>query len=151
MAKKIVKLPTKKAYVAAGYKAENYDTFLELEKLEAEKSGATVKIVDDAVDEEVEAEPEGLDPKYQGDKSYQLTEKHYRDSRMYEAGERITVTDEKPGKTWRPIEYSENYERVTRQPPLVSAVTGKPETRPSNDLAESGLNAPATGASDRSL
>lgn len=48
--------------------------------------------------------PPPLDPKYKGTLTYRLTEPHYRLGRMYSAGELITVTDEKPGKSWVPYE-----------------------------------------------
>lgn len=39
-----------------------------------------------------------------GTKSYRLTKPHYRQGRYYQPGEIITVTDEKPGKSWVPVE-----------------------------------------------
>lgn len=50
-----------------------------------------------------------------GLKAYQLTEKHYRNGVMYEAGMRIAVRDEKPGRSWRPIPYDESIPVVTRE------------------------------------
>ena len=41
-----------------------------------------------------------LDPKYKGEKTYRLTQPHYRLGRLYQPGELITVTDEVPGRTW---------------------------------------------------
>lgn len=45
-------------------------------------------------------EKEPLAPEHKGTKSYVSSTKHYRDGRLYEPGQVITVTDEKPGKDW---------------------------------------------------
>lgn len=45
-----------------------------------------------------------LPPEYVGTKTYVLTEKYYNNAegRMYEPGEKVTVTDTVPGRTWVP-------------------------------------------------
>jgi len=41
-----------------------------------------------------------LAEQYKGAKTYRLTQRHYRRGMLYEVGEQITVTDERPSKTW---------------------------------------------------
>lgn len=48
--------------------------------------------------------PFTLPEKYKGTKSYTVQAKHYRQGRMFEPGEVITVTDEVPSRTWVPFE-----------------------------------------------
>lgn len=38
--------------------------------------------------------------RFRGTKTYRLKQPHYRDGQYYGAGEKITVTDEKPSRTW---------------------------------------------------
>lgn len=45
-----------------------------------------------------------LAPEYRGTKTYRLTQPHYRLGRYYEAGETITVIDEKPSASWVLVE-----------------------------------------------
>jgi hypothetical protein len=59
-------------------------------------------------------------PEHKGTKSYRLTETHYRDGRLYSAGEMITVTDEKPGTTWEPLDAKE----------VEAAIAAKPKAKP---------------------
>lgn len=47
------------------------------------------------------AEKPTVDPKHKGEKTYRLTQLHYRLGRMYQPGELITVVDEAPGRTWQ--------------------------------------------------
>jgi hypothetical protein len=42
-----------------------------------------------------------------GKRTYVLTQPHYRNGRLYQAGEKITVVDEAPGRTWVPLEEHE--------------------------------------------
>ncbi len=65
---------------------------LEIAKLKAELSAAKVK---PGADRLVLAE------EHKGTKSYVVgPSKHYRNGKMYEAGEVVTVTDERPAKDW---------------------------------------------------
>lgn len=41
-----------------------------------------------------------LAPEHRGEKTYRVGVRHYRQGVVYEPGELITVTDEKPSKTW---------------------------------------------------
>lgn len=50
------------------------------------------------------SQPPPLDEKYKGTKKYRLRAPHYRRGVYYAAGDVITVTDEKPSKTWVPVE-----------------------------------------------
>ena len=51
-----------------------------------------------------DAQGQLIDEKYKGTKSYRVRQPHYRLGRTYQPGEIITVTDEKPSKTWVPVE-----------------------------------------------
>ena len=43
----------------------------------------------------------GLLPEHKGTKTYAVgPSRHYRDGRIYQAGEEVTVTDERPAKDW---------------------------------------------------
>jgi hypothetical protein len=95
-----------------------------------------------------EIEAPKLDPEYQGAKSYRLTEKHYRDGRLFEAGAKVTVTNEEPGTTWEPIAFDPALENITRlaEPDKFIPADGTPAIVPAL-----GLNAPSTRASDRAI
>ena len=60
-----------------------------------------------------------------GQKTYRLTLPHYRRGRYYPAGESITVTDEKPSKSWVEMKAAASVEMVD------VAATEKPN-RPSD-------------------
>lgn len=44
--------------------------------------------------------PRELKPEHKGAVTYRVGSRYYRQGRMYEAGEKITVVDEIPGKDW---------------------------------------------------
>ena len=90
--------------------------------------------------------PPPLAEKYRGEKCYQLSQPHYRDGRMFAAGECVRVKDEKPGKSWRPIVFDERYEMISRIPLEVDALTGKPAAPEPVFLGE-----PVGRASDREV
>lgn len=52
-----------------------------------------------------------------GTVTYRLTQPHYRQGRYYQPGELITVTDEKPGKTWVRVEAKAVVEHVEVKQP----------------------------------
>lgn len=48
----------------------------------------------------VRPEPTPLAPEHKGRKTYRLKAAHYRSGVLYDVGSLITVTDERPSKTW---------------------------------------------------
>lgn len=62
------------------------------------------------------AKPEPRPERKKASGTYVLTEKLYRAGRLYEAGERISITDEIPGKTWLPLAEAEAAEAAARAP-----------------------------------
>lgn len=48
----------------------------------------------------IKREPRPLEEKHKGTHSYRSSQPHYRQGRLYQPGEIITVTDERPSKHW---------------------------------------------------
>lgn len=60
--------------------------------------------------------------KFRGTKSYTLKQPHYREGTYFGAGQTITVTDEKPSRTWEPV----------KARPVAAPVDVEPTSRPSD-------------------
>jgi len=76
------------------------------EKAEAQLAAAQKKIAElqGAVAVSAPKAKGELPEQYRGTKKYRLRVPHYRAGVYYAAGEVITVTDEKPSRTWVPVE-----------------------------------------------
>lgn len=57
-------------------------------------------------------EPEPLAEEHKGTKTYRINAPHYRAGVLYSVGDAITVTDEKPSKTWDLISGTKKVEPV---------------------------------------
>ena len=57
-----------------------------------------------------------------GEATYRLTERHYRKGVMYQPGDVITVTDEKPGRSWVRIDNNAAAEKVGGESPVFTQV-----------------------------
>jgi hypothetical protein len=90
---------------AATERAERLERELAAAKAELEKRKEPVSI-------EV---PEA----FKGTITYRLTQAHYRRGRLYGAGETITVTDERPGKSWVAVKAVPTTELVDVVPVVV--------------------------------
>ena len=72
-----------------------------------------------------------IDPKYKGEKTYRLTQPHYRLGRLYQPGELITVVDEVPGRSWLP--YDAKAEAAAKaEARLAASRAPAPDSRPSD-------------------
>lgn len=70
--------------------------------------------------------PAPLDPKYKGAKTYRIKAPHYRAGVLYETGSLITVTDEKPSKTWELATPESEAAAAVPQPIDLSKKTARP-------------------------
>ncbi len=124
----------KKNPTAVEAKATEAEFLARIQQLEAEKAAAEKK----SADLEAEMKAAGVTPKkeeephfvnatgqripsrFKGTKTYRLTAPHYRAGVLFEAGDHITVTDEKPSVTWVEVKKSEIPEStaVTVAPPI---------------------------------
>lgn len=52
----------------------------------------------------VNARGQRIPERYRGTKTYRLGQPHYREGVYHDAGGTITVTDEVPSRTWKPVE-----------------------------------------------
>jgi hypothetical protein len=71
-----------------------------------------------------------------GKRTYVLTQPHYRNGRLYAAGEKITVVDEAPGRTWVPIEEHEaklKQEREGAENPPPDLLPGRAAQLPNDE------------------
>lgn len=66
-----------------------------------------------------------LPEKHKGTKTYRLRERYYRNGRLYEAGDTITLHDEAPGRTWELLEPLESAAPAAPQP-----IDGAPPAAP---------------------
>ncbi len=57
-----------------------------------------------------------------GEATYRLTERHYRKGVTYQPGDIITVTDEKPGRTWVRVDGAANAEKLGGESPVFTLV-----------------------------
>lgn len=71
-----------------------------------------------------------------GKKTYVLTQRHYRGGKMYEPGDRITVVDEAPGRTWVPLEVhlrKQEEERAAAEEPAPDILPGRRAQLPNDE------------------
>lgn len=119
-------------------RAENEELYEETELFRAQEESKRLKALKAAAEKAVredqaaakEEEPcfrnakgQLVPERYRGSITYTVKQPHYRGGVYYGVGEKITVTDEKPSRTW---------ERVTARPSPAPAPAAEPEARASD-------------------